>query len=484
VLNEGLAEFYSCLKPQGNKAVVGTLLPGRVQTLLATKWLPIEVLAGVNTSSPMYNEGDKSGIFNAQSWLLVHMLSLSMDYRPNFSKFMLALANGQDTAQAFFSVYHKGVQDVAFDLNQYSKSTRFLYAELFNVKLEKSAEDPQVSEVTPLESGLVLADLLALVNKPDEARQAYTELIKENPGNPEVLESQGYLEWQAGHQESARQEFAQAYQAGTKSPQMCFDYAMLTWQANSRPKDAIPMLRRAIELQPDYVDARLQLGLALASTQDYSEAIDQLRQVKHVTPEQAPSYFLALGYSYLATSHSDDARANAEAAKKHAKSTADIDQTDRLFRLLDAAAKKPAVVAVITGPPAAPAPSTASSLDVAPTNDSGPPTLQRRPEAAMDVHESAPRNPFIQKDDQISRVEATAQRLDCAGKSAELHVRVGRASMVFEIPDPEKVLIRHGDEAHHDFSCGAQQPYPITVIYAAKPDPKKGSAGIVRELDF
>lgn len=477
-LNEGMAEFYSSLKPQGNKAVVGTLLPGRVQTLLTSKWLPIEVLASVNEKSPLYNERNKAGIFYAQSWLLVHMLNLSPDYRPNFTKFLLALANGQDTVQAFYSVYRKGVQDVALDLNQYSKSTR-MYAELFNVKLEKSAEDPQVSTVSPLESGLVLGDLLTLVHKPDEARQAYSDLSKEYPGNPEVLESQGYLEAQEGHREVARQYFAQAFQAGSKSPRMCFDYAMLAWQASSQPKDAIPPLRRALELQPDYRDARLELGLALASERSFTEAIEQLGQIKNVTPQEAPSFFLALGYSDLATSRREDARKNAEQAKKWAKSAADIDQADALLRFVDAAAKASSASGGVKFVPP-PGPARATS----PADNSGPPQLRRPPAAGQDVHENAPRNPYIQKDDQISRVEGTAQRLDCEGRSAVLHVQVGRAAMVFEIPDPEKVLIKHSGEQHHDFSCGPQQPYPITVIYAAQPDLQNGAAGIVRELDF
>lgn len=479
-LDEGWAEFYSTLQPQGNRAVVGVLPPGVLQILLTAKWLPIELLASVDRGSPLYNENNKATIFYAQSWLLVHMLYLSPDYRANFAKFVLALANGQDTTQAFLSIYHKRVQDIALDLKQYNTRRTFTAAVL-DVKLEKSAEDPQVSGVTPLESGLVQADLLALVHKPDEARQAYGDLIKENPGNPEALESLGYLEAQAGHQDAALQDFAQAYQAGSKSPQMCYDYAMFTWRATSRQKDIIPILRRALELQPDYVDARLQLGLALASTQSFSEAIDQLRQVKHVKPEQASTFFQALGYSYLATSKMDDARANAEAAKKYAKTTAEIDGADRLLRALDAAAKPhsaPAQVAVIPAAPIAPASA------IGPGDGSRPPSLQRRPAPATEFHESAPRNPFIQKDDQINRVEGTAQRLDCQGKAAELHIQVGRASMVFEIPDAERVLIQHADEAHHDFTCGPQKPYPISVIYAIKPDLKNGAAGIVRELDF
>ena len=91
----------------------------------------------------------------------------------------------------------------------------------------------------------------------------------------------------------------------------------------------------------------------------------------------------------------------------------------------------------------------------------------------------------MKQDEQIRHIEGVAERLDCDGPSAgRFHVLVGQTSMVFEIPDPSNVLIKHSGEAHHDFTCGVQKPFPVAVDYAVKPDPKKGTAGIVRELDF
>jgi hypothetical protein len=57
---------------------------------------------------------------------------------------------------------------------------------LFDVKLEKSAEEPQVSDASPFESGMVVADLLGLIKKSDEARTAYEQLAEENPDKPDV----------------------------------------------------------------------------------------------------------------------------------------------------------------------------------------------------------------------------------------------------------------------------------------------------------
>ena len=56
--------------------------------------------------------------------------------------------------------------------------------------------------------------------------------------------------------------------------------------------------------------------------------------------------------------------------------------------------------------------------------------------------------------------------------------------MIFEIPDPDRVLITHSGEMKHDFSCGVQKPYKVSVDYAVLPDPKTGTAGIVRGLEF
>jgi tetratricopeptide (TPR) repeat protein len=478
-LNEGWADLYSSLTPKGSKAEVGVLLPGRVQTLLNTKWLPLDVLASVDQNSPMYNERDKAGIFYSESWLLTHMLYLSPEYRPNFTQFVLALANGQDTPQAFQSVYGKGLKVVAADLDRYIKGDRF-YAVLFDVKLEKSAEDPRVSDVPAFDSGLLLADLLSMVHKPEDARRAYGQLAQDNPGHPEVQESLGYLEWRAGNPEPAREYFARAFASGTKNPQICYDYAMLKSQTAAGGKSAIPILRRAVELKPDYVAARLQLGLLLASEQSYADALDQLHQIKKIDPEQAPAYFLALAYSNLKTEHKEEARKNAESAKKWAKTPAQSDQADSLLRYLDESKADATRVAS-----AQPEPLTKlGDQGKADSTDPGPPTLRRRPEPSQDVHETAPRNPFVKQDDRISHVEGVAESLDCNGESARFHVLVGKARMIFEIPDPSNVLIKHSGEAHHDFTCGVQKPFPVAVDYAVKPDAKKGSAGIVRELDF
>jgi tetratricopeptide (TPR) repeat protein len=212
-LNEGLAEVYSTLKPLGKKATVGDIIPGRAQTLLTSQWIPLDTLTSADRRSPLYNERDRAGMFYAESWALTHMLFFSPDYRANFPKFLAAASSGKTMDEACRSVYGKNLSEVAAALRQYLKGDRF-YRVTFDIKLDKSAEDPEVSSVSSFESGMVLADLLALTHKTQEALTAYQELAKSNPNTPELEESLGYLSWESLDLEAARSHFERAFKCG------------------------------------------------------------------------------------------------------------------------------------------------------------------------------------------------------------------------------------------------------------------------------
>ena len=461
-LNEGMAELYSTLTPVGKKAAVGDIIPGRAQTLLNNKWIPLDALTSADRQSPLYNESNRAGMFYAESWALTHMLFFAPDYRPNFAKFVVAASSGKTMDEACQTVFGKRLTEVETGLRQYLRGERF-YRVLFDIKLEKSAEDPDVSEASPFESGMVLADLLALTNKTKEALSAYQQLARDNPDKPDVEESLGYLAWQSGDHDAARGHFARALATGTKNAQMCFDYAMLSRSGADAVKNALPAFRQALDLKPDYAEARLQLGLMLVNTRDYPEAIAQLRQVKKVDPEQAQWFFPALAYAYFQTGDKEKARENAEFAKKWAKTPQQIEHADALLQSLES--KK---IVARTAPPGEQVP-----------------RMKRVERSEFQVaEERPPANPFVAKDDQMSHVEGVAQKLDCSGKTARFHVLVGKTEMIFDIPDPDRVLIKHSDEMKHDFACGVQKAYKVSVDYAILPDSKNGTAGIVRGLEF
>ena len=354
-LNEGWADVNSTLKPVANKRVqIGDILPGRAQELLTGKWIDLAALTNVELSSPLYNEKSKAGMFYAESWALTHMLSLSPGYQKQFTSFLEALVTGKSAADAFSFAFHKSLPEVQKDLQGYLKRNA-IYAAIYDLPLEKAAEDPAVSVPAALETDLVLADLLAVTGKKDRARSAYEQLARSNPGKPEIEESLGYMALQSGDRANAVTHFNRAFTAGTKNPQLCYDLALLQKETGSAEREIFPALRKAIELKPDYIEARLQLGFAQLNAKQYGSALATLAPVKSVDPDRASYLFNALAYANVQLGNADVARTNAELARKWAKEPSQSQRADELLRYLDSqkerAAEQAAIASAATGGP-------------------------------------------------------------------------------------------------------------------------------------
>ena len=207
-MNEGWADLFSTLRPIGNKAVVGELFPGRVQNVLTSQWIPLSVLARVDHSSPLYNERDRANGFYSESWVLMHMLFLGKRYSAHFGQFVGAIHAGKNLPEASQLALGIPLDELEKDLHAYLTGNQ-LFAAVFPVKLDKSAEEAVITELPQFDADMALADVLSMIRKPEEARAAYEKLAAENPGRPEVEESLGYLSWQIGDRTGARGAFQQ-----------------------------------------------------------------------------------------------------------------------------------------------------------------------------------------------------------------------------------------------------------------------------------
>jgi Protein of unknown function (DUF1570) len=74
--NEGLAEYYSTYQMYSERgATLGRVKEGHVLEL-RERFIPLTELLAVDYRSPLYNEGERRGVFYAESWALVHYLLL------------------------------------------------------------------------------------------------------------------------------------------------------------------------------------------------------------------------------------------------------------------------------------------------------------------------------------------------------------------------------------------------------------------------
>jgi tetratricopeptide (TPR) repeat protein len=482
-LNEGWADVFSTLKPSGKNAMIGEGIKGHMQLLAQEKWLDFNTLTSVDQRSPNYNEKNRAGVFYAESWALAHMLYLGHDYHDGFPKFLEALNDGRITSGAIQIAYNRTPARVWTDLQAYLRQGT-INVGIFPAKLEKSDEEAVLAPVSGVESGVVLADLLASTNKRDLAKAAYEKLAKQYPGTAEISNSLGYLAWQGGNAELARQYFEEALPKAS-DPQMCYHLAMMYHDAGQNDK-VIAALEKAVSLKPDYTEARMQLGFANLSGNHFESAITAFSQIRKITQDKAATLFNGLAYAYAQAGDLDAARTNMENALKWAKTDSEKVQAEQLQRYLNArsdAAKRNAAIPVPVAAAATAAP--------AGQPEAGRPLLRRSPGTSppelpapvVPPPSLGELNPFLNPGETVKRVEGQAVGLDCEGAKAKFIVAVGAETLTFEISDPDRVMLKHDGANRFQFVCGSQK-FPVAVEYVVDPALGKGIAGSVRKIEF
>ena len=323
-VNEGLAEVYSSLEFDRDQVIAGRIPAGRLADLQSEKWLSLQTLLTVDRGSPYYQEPGKMRIFYAQSWVLCHMLSLSPEYRPNFMEFLAAVSAGKSSARCLEEIYGKSIAEIQREAATYLNRPN-LATVSFALNLAATKLQPTMCPLSPFERDLALSSLLAA--RPQtvgEARGSFMMLATEQPGNADVEEMLGYFAWQQGKTEEARLHFRRAFESGSTNATMLCQYASFV-EASAEGEEregnsARAALLRALELRPDYGEARLQLALVEFRAGRYGEASTELSRIKAVKPEQAYCYYSALAYSNYASGKLEQARIALESAKEYANS--------------------------------------------------------------------------------------------------------------------------------------------------------------------
>ena len=458
-LNEGLAELFSNLQPLGNKIRVGQDIPGHLMRLQNEKWLPLATLLAVDHSSPHYNEKSKAGIFYAESWKLVHMLFLDPAYRPQLKALGPALKQG-DSAAALEAVYHKSLGAIEADLHRYLGNGT-INVLMFNIQLPKAVDTPEVETAEGMSARLALAEMLSnTAGRSEQAGAAYQALAQEYPTRWEVEEGWGQLFWHQRKLSDAARHYARAVELGGQDARLFLDYGRVL-SYSGRPGDAIDILGKAAQLNPDNDEVHFELGSAYVRNRNWGAAVAELRAMKKVLPAQAYRYLYNLAYAEYRVGQISEAKAHAAQARTLTHNPGEAASLDRLDRALET----PPVRAE-------------SGRSERTSGDSA--------EAPRMVHQGPAQEteaPQAQPAPALPSVEGTFEHLEC-GKPARLHVRVAGKIRIFLIADPGSVTIRNGNGAPVDLQCGPQKPpRALRIEYQAQPG-QPDTAGLVRSLEF
>jgi tetratricopeptide (TPR) repeat protein len=171
--NEGLALYYSTfeLSEADGRAVIGRPIPEYLRTLRTRELLPLATLFAIERDSADYNEADKSGLFYAESWVLVHYLISGHGGRRQLQilRFLELCAAGVPVAEGFRKAFGVDYAAMEHELETY------LTQEIAGVKYADAgaptglAAELKVTSLTEAETEYYQGDLLLHIDRLEDA---------------------------------------------------------------------------------------------------------------------------------------------------------------------------------------------------------------------------------------------------------------------------------------------------------------------------
>jgi tetratricopeptide (TPR) repeat protein len=168
-LAEGVAEYYSSFEIYDGKDVrLGIPIAHHIRLLREGRFIPLKELLRVTTDSELYNERNRSSLFYAQSWALVHFLVKDPPSIKRFAQYQRATEQGMSQDQALFEAYALDLEALESALRRYVSGIAFA---AMHWKFTDSITEADMN-VTALDDSAALAHLAALLARMDRGAEA------------------------------------------------------------------------------------------------------------------------------------------------------------------------------------------------------------------------------------------------------------------------------------------------------------------------
>jgi tetratricopeptide (TPR) repeat protein len=291
-LNEGIAEFYSSFKVDGNKVTLGDPIGSHVLYLRQNKMIPIQNLIAVDQKSPVYNERNKQGIFYAESWALVHYLILGpRSQQKQLSDFVRLIESGRNQTEAFQQAFKTDFATMDKELRGYIGNDRYPIG-IQNLDSVEGAKENQVRLVSEAESKYYLGNLLLHTNRVDDAIAFFKQAMELDPALPGPYEGSGFAAVRHSDFNAAAENYKLAIARGSKN-HLAYYYmatALLRGGGQTDPeviKSIREDLRTSIKLMPGFAQSYDALAyLSLVTGEDIDDGIKLANTAIRLMPQR------------------------------------------------------------------------------------------------------------------------------------------------------------------------------------------------------
>jgi tetratricopeptide (TPR) repeat protein len=313
--DEGLAEYYRTfdVSDGGRKVLLGKPIPAHLRMLRSEPLLPLQTLVNVDRKSPYYNEGDKTGIFYAQSWALVHYLILGGDRRrqQQIGTFLELLRDGAKPDKAFQQAFNADYETLGFELKAYLSRPTFRMQVVSLPERLPDRSDFDCVQISEGEARAYLGDLLLHIDRLDEASAMLEQALALDPKLALARASLGLVRVRQKRYGDAIVQLRKAeaidpdnflthyYHAFALSRSVMDDSLTVSDYAPQIADVMREELRRAIELNPAFPESYVLLAfINLTREQQLDESIQLVRHALSLAPGR-DDYVFVLAQLYM-----------------------------------------------------------------------------------------------------------------------------------------------------------------------------------------
>jgi TonB family protein len=254
-LSEGLAEFYGHTEIDERNVRMGQSDPELLTQLRDRTLIPLSVLFAVDTSSPYYNEADKTSLFYAESWALTHYLMLGdrTTHASMLKAYLGKLDQGikpDEAARLTFGDFKK----LQFDLQVYIHNASLPYLKVPSAKFDEG--ELKVRLISEAEACAYRGGFAAARGQAAVATAALQEALRLDSRIALAYQYLGVTQFLTGMREQALESASKAI---TIDPESSFTHYFRAFVATSsfgmmlNDPRVEGDLRKAIELSPDFV---------------------------------------------------------------------------------------------------------------------------------------------------------------------------------------------------------------------------------------
>jgi hypothetical protein len=450
---EGLAELFSTIRIRENGCSIGGDLPARSQALRQRPWIPLPRLLALTSTAAVQLARTDADTFYAESWALTQMLAFSPNYKTHLKQLWTTLSSGSSDPETIAAIYGKPLSAIAADLRGWALTPE-PGVTLPGVPAVNHVET--ISFLSGFESRMVIAELLLACGNLKRTEILFKALANEQPQDPRPQAALGSIAAKKGNTAEAREYWKRSIELGIRDAYLCYRYAVSADDAGVEAVtgDIRSALQRAIELSPDFADARYRLALLESNHAQYPAALLQLRAMRSVPAGRAYAYWTAMATALTETDQREKA---VEAAHRALAFASNADERD--------AARRLALVAQ-TDLTVQFARDAAGNLQV---------VTARKP------HGSENWNPFIEPGDRIRSLAGRIRNVQCsAGRITGFRIESASQTVEVALPDPSHVLIGGGTA---EFVCDGEDGRSVVIEYAASQKPGAPD-GILRGMRF